>query len=59
MQNLGHWKWITSGISIPASNQWYPGQPDNSNGVERCLELIPKLNDARCGVRTYFICERQ
>jgi hypothetical protein len=39
---------------------WLPGQPDNFDGVEHCLELQPegRWNDVACSVSAEFVCER-
>jgi len=40
---------------------WYPGQPDNSNGLEHCVNIWPmkyyKWNDEDCSHHYCFVCE--
>ncbi|XP_050417576.2 uncharacterized protein LOC126831001 isoform X2 [Patella vulgata] len=52
----GTWVW-SDGSSVTG---WPPGQPDNTGGVEDCLQLRAtiNLNDAPCSMLFYFLCEK-
>lgn len=58
----GYWLWMGSGHPIGPYTNWGPGQPDNSNNVEDCLEMCRYLenyvwNDLRCSLMNNFVCE--
>ncbi|CAG9809164.1 unnamed protein product [Chironomus riparius] len=58
------WYWTNSGVKIPYTLQWNPGQPDNAGGQEACLTIRKyggdyAFNDYFCSERTtYFICQK-
>ncbi|KAJ8309065.1 hypothetical protein KUTeg_013939 [Tegillarca granosa] len=58
------WVWEPTGKNISYTN-WYPGQPNNSDGNENCLVLTAvykgqygKWFDAHCDDLLYYICEK-
>ena len=59
----GTFVWQTSNTSVP-NHYFCPGEPNNSNGNENCVELywqtdrVNKLNDANCERTKYFVCEK-
>ncbi|BFZ21797.1 hypothetical protein BsWGS_24836 [Bradybaena similaris] len=57
----GTFQWTTSGETIEAFTNWYPGKPDNYDGAQHCLELREeykhKWNDYQCLTKNTFVCE--
>ncbi|KAI8485730.1 mannose binding [Branchiostoma belcheri] len=67
----GRWKW-PDGTSLGSFNYWSPVEPNNGgknwlgqyNNPEDCVEYFrthwrnSNWNDAKCGDKRYFICER-
>ncbi|KAJ8319624.1 hypothetical protein KUTeg_002826 [Tegillarca granosa] len=58
----GHWEWASSGQQFDYTH-WHPGQPDNANSNEHCLDMTGHMdfdwNDMVCTLKFYFICERE
>ena len=53
----GSWVW-TDG-SVWNYTNWFPGEPNNFNGVEHCvIGLIGGWTDFQCAVRFPFICKK-
>ncbi|KAK4307133.1 hypothetical protein Pmani_021092 [Petrolisthes manimaculis] len=59
----GQWFWL-SGTQLPNNFPWDGIQPDNTGGIEDCLEIFYKrdgttdfYNDQVCTYRSYFVCE--
>lgn len=60
--NEGFWKWEATATDLfPGYGNWGPGQPDNSNGKEHCmnLNLQRAWNDLSCTSANPAICEAQ
>jgi Lectin C-type domain len=59
-EEAGVWRWVNG---EPFSySRWGPGQPDNTNGVETCVEITgfwkdSPWNDGVEGCRFPFVCE--
>ncbi|KAG5867131.1 hypothetical protein JTB14_006258 [Gonioctena quinquepunctata] len=58
-----HWVWLSTGKPILFAN-WFPNQPDNAGGNEKCLEARYKhtnealmWNDHGCTEKKHVICE--
>lgn len=56
------WRWVSSGKSINYPLKFHPGQPDNTGGIEFCLNLTFHMsellfNDAPCSREYQFICQ--
>ncbi|KAG8261893.1 mannose binding [Homalodisca vitripennis] len=58
----GDWIWMVSGMPLPESTDWEPGEPNNA-GDEHCIEFYEKngngymWNDRGCFDEIYPICE--
>lgn len=54
------WIWLSNGRPFNYRN-WRAGEPDNFDGNERCLQLLPngQWNDLCCDTQMYFICENR
>lgn len=54
----GKYVWASSGQKITFKN-FLPGQPDNANAKEHCLELRNGglWNDMVCDVKQFFVCQ--
>ncbi|BFZ21799.1 hypothetical protein BsWGS_24838 [Bradybaena similaris] len=61
MFSEGVFQWTTSGETIENVANWHPGQPDNTIGVEHCLQMYGepgnKWNDFWCLEKFRFVCE--
>lgn len=61
--NSSVYYWLTTGASAIYTN-WYPGQPDNKDGIENCLEWIyiegggTGWNDINCNIELKYVCEK-
>ncbi|KAH8360806.1 hypothetical protein KR084_003183, partial [Drosophila pseudotakahashii] len=66
--DLGHQRkhhWFSTGEPL-ALNIWYPGEPNNYNGIEHCDLLGERrtrtnynvLNDQDCEYQVLYICEK-
>ncbi|XP_055612793.1 lectin-like [Uranotaenia lowii] len=59
----GSFVWITNGkgVSSPSGyTNWYPNEPNNLNGVERCMELRTQFwNDADCSLQRNVVCQQK
>ncbi|XP_072554034.1 lectin-like isoform X2 [Paramormyrops kingsleyae] len=53
-------KFIWTDGSVWDFKKWVPGQPDNTNNTEDCVEMnwknLGSWNDDRCAVKKTFIC---
>ncbi|XP_044192218.1 ladderlectin-like [Thunnus albacares] len=50
-------KWLWSDGSIVYYNNWASGEPNESKGLENCIEMLPQgWNDRSCGISSPFIC---
>ncbi|CAG2209280.1 unnamed protein product [Mytilus edulis] len=58
----GQWEWASTGEPLDYSN-WFPGEPNNSNGQEDCLLTggVYKTfwNDSPCSNQIKYICEKK
>ncbi|XP_076087916.1 perlucin-like isoform X1 [Mytilus galloprovincialis] len=60
----GVWVWAPTGKDLTYTN-WFPGDPDNWETGENCLELSWLLgthgtwNDQKCSIESHFICETE
>ncbi|XP_052085772.1 perlucin-like protein [Mytilus californianus] len=58
----GQWEWASTGDSLDYSN-WFPGEPNNSNGQEDCLltggVYNTFWNDSPCSNQIKYICEKK
>ncbi|KAK3880429.1 hypothetical protein Pcinc_015032 [Petrolisthes cinctipes] len=59
----GQWFWL-SGTKLPNNFPWNGLQPDNTGGIEDCLEIFYQrdgtndfYNDQVCTYPSYFVCE--
>ncbi|XP_052848415.1 C-type lectin 37Da-like [Drosophila gunungcola] len=65
LANLGKHDWFSTGQPLTL-NIWYPGEPNNLNGIEHCDALGDRrsvtnynvLNDMNCESAKLYICER-
>ena len=57
----GQWRWESSGDRMSGFNNWWPGQPDNSRGVQDCLLMYKNRNytwdDSHCDGQASFVCQ--
>lgn len=52
---------VTTGLK-PSFGNWVPGEPNNYNNGEHCVNLKPHsskylMNDLNCNVEIHFVCE--
>ena len=58
----GQWQWIGSGRALTYAG-WYSGEPNNSGGLEECMEYYCEgdhyngWNDQDCSNEMAFLCE--
>lgn len=62
--NEGEWRWASNYNDRITTTFWYPGQPDNANGDEDCMETSIDIwnglwNDFPCSSRQFSICEKE
>lgn len=61
MQIEGEWVWTGNVQAMGSYKNWAPGEPNNANGNEHCLEMDMggqyQWNDNNCENRFNFICE--
>ncbi|XP_051757212.1 C-type mannose receptor 2-like isoform X1 [Ctenopharyngodon idella] len=54
----GSWQWSDQSNSL--FRYWYPGEPNNYEGAENCVEIYPNVqgqwNDAPCSIQYPFVC---
>ncbi|XP_023696791.2 CD209 antigen-like protein C [Paramormyrops kingsleyae] len=61
------WKWVDGKAAPTKNGYWNPGQPDNHQGIERCVEssrfYLPNTqkgwNDLPCQNKMPWICQKQ
>jgi len=57
LQVEGVWRWLSSG-ELVTLDTWTPGEPNNENGAENCMELNRGYwNDDKCDKEQFYICE--
>ncbi|XP_073822433.1 lectin subunit alpha-like [Musca autumnalis] len=52
--------WFATGKPV-VSSLWAPGNPDNSAGVENCVQIFEnakQLNDIKCTEKMGYVCEK-
>lgn len=61
VQIEGEWVWTGNVQAMGSYTNWAPGEPNNANGNEHCLEMDMggqyHWNDNNCENRFNFICE--
>ncbi|XP_034329690.2 perlucin-like [Crassostrea angulata] len=61
VQIEGEWVWTGNVQAMGSYKNWAPGEPNNANGNEHCLEMDMggqyHWNDNNCENRFNFICE--
>lgn len=61
VQIEGEWVWTGNVQAMGSYKNWAPGEPNNANGNEHCLEMDMggqyQWNDNNCENRFNFICE--
>lgn len=61
VQIEGEWVWTGNVQAMGSYRNWAPGEPNNANGNEHCLEMDMggqyHWNDNNCENRFNFICE--
>ncbi|XP_048870664.1 CD209 antigen-like protein C [Brienomyrus brachyistius] len=63
----GTWKWVDGKAASTNNGYWNPGQPDNHQGIEKCVESnrfhLPThqkgWNDLPCQNKMPWICQKQ
>ncbi|XP_017770304.1 PREDICTED: C-type lectin 37Da-like [Nicrophorus vespilloides] len=55
--------WMLTGYPLRLASKWLPGEPNNKDGNEYCLEVRIQnkdliMNDENCNNQVYYICER-
>ena len=55
--NKSRWQWIDSSLAVRLN--FFPNNPDNSGGIEDCVEMYPsrKWNDLNCNTPLHYSCE--
>lgn len=55
------WEWISGKLVDLSQAAWSPGEPNDANDGEDCMEIAidkyPALNDGKCNSKMSFICE--
>ena len=58
----GTWEWAADNTILEYTN-WGPGQPDNGDNEEDCMEMKRSLNwkwnDKECDAHLHFICKME
>ncbi|XP_055612710.1 perlucin-like [Uranotaenia lowii] len=61
--STGSYVWINNvkSVSSPIGyTNWYPGEPNNANSVEHCIEMTNQFwNDADCGNVNKVVCQQK
>jgi hypothetical protein len=67
LKSKSDWYWMNSGNKVNYELKWGPGEPNNNNGREYCLDIgrynvddknLPFFNDAGCYSKSYmFVCQ--
>lgn len=51
------WKWAPDDAPINIQLAWGPGEPNNLNGKENCLDVYKGTLNA-CSIEGKFVCQR-
>lgn len=59
LEQEGKWKWV-NGADVDGDGLWQPGEPNDSDRHEDCVELSRRgggWNDAPCTMKLSWVCE--